>query len=325
MAIRRIDMHTHYFPRVLVDALRRREHAPRVWDEGGKTMIEYGPEVAYPLEPLLGDIDAKLAMMDEHGISHSVLSVNVPGVDWFAQRDAASLAREVNDELLSVIERDPERLSGLAALPMQAPDAAVEELQRATEAGLNGAQLYSNVAGNHLDDRALRGVFDAAAELDVALLLHPAYPLSAPTMGSPGIITGLGFLVDTSTSVLRLIFDGLYERQPDLKLVLPHVGSLLPYIVGRLDYQTAMFLRDGQEATLPGEYVRLLYVDTVCAWPPALRLALDYFGPERVMFGTDHPFWEAKPALDSVAELGLADDELQAIEQDTASALFGLG
>ena len=95
MGIRRIDMRTHYFPRVLVDALRQREHAPRVWDEGGKAMIEYSPEVAYPLEPLLGDVDAKLAMMDQHGISHSVLSVNVPGVDWFAERDAASLYKEL--------------------------------------------------------------------------------------------------------------------------------------------------------------------------------------------------------------------------------------
>jgi len=255
-----------------------------------------------------------------------VLSLNIPGLDGFDPADAVSLARDVNDELAGLAAAHPDRLAGLAALPMQAPEAAVAELERAMGLGLRGAIMYSNAGGRSLDEPEFRQVFDAAAELDAPFLLHPTYPLSAPSLNAHALVPVIGFLFDTTTATLRLILDGLFQRHPDFKLILGHVGSVIPYIVGRIDYESSRI--PGGLGSLdgpPSEDIRKLYVDTVSAWPPAIEMVIDYLGADRVLYATDHPFWDPVRTRDAMAAVELSDSDREAIETGNAARLLRLG
>jgi aminocarboxymuconate-semialdehyde decarboxylase len=322
----RIDVHTHYMAAALADALEARSEAPRILRQNGSRAIQYGAGNGHDLLPSMVDIDAQLRDMGGAGIDYALLSVNVPGVDWFPAADGVAVARDVNDELADLTRRHPDRLGAWALLPMQAPDEAATELERAVGAGLKGGVVFSNVAGRDLDSAGVEPVVEAAAQLDVPLMIHPTYPLSAPATDAYALIPTLGFLVDTSMAALRLIFGGLYERHPDFKLFLCHAASLLPQLAGRIDYEGTRFPGGtGKLEALPSERIAQLYTDTVCNWPPALRSTLELVGTSRVMFGSDYPFWEARATVDTVARSGLGAEDLAAIEHGNAERLFGLG
>jgi aminocarboxymuconate-semialdehyde decarboxylase len=320
-----IDMHSHYLPRALLSALGSRQAAPRIADRGGKPFVEYGPGSAVPLSPVFSEVDLILDRMEEAQVDHSVLSVTIPGVDWLDAQEAEEVADESNRETAAIVARYPKRFSGLATVPLQAPDRAVRVLKRAIDMGLRGAMIYSNVAGGHLDDPGLRRFFDVAAELDVPVMLHPTYPLCASTMTSYGLIEMAAFLFDTTTAALRLVFDGLYDRHPNFKFIVPHAGSLIPYFVGRIDhFGSARPGSTGHIHGAAGDHIRKFYVDTVCDWAPAVRFCVDFFGVDRVMFGSDHPFWPMLPARRTLAEVGLTEQERLKIEHENAVRLFRL-
>lgn len=320
-----IDVHTHYMAGALASALEERSELPRISRQDGKRVIEYGEGNGHDLLPSMVDIDVQLGEMEEAGIDFGVLSVNVPGVDWFRPRDGIAVARDVNDELTDLTLRHPERLAAMAMLPMQAPDAAAAELARAVSAGLKGGVMYSNVAGRDLDAVDLEPVLEIAARLDVPIMIHPTYPLSAAATDAYALIPTVGFLVDTSMAALRLILGGLYERHPGFKLYLCHAASLLPQLAGRIDYEGTRFPGGtGKLEALPSERIAQLYTDTVCVWPPALRSTLELVGAERMMFGSDYPFWEARASVEAVSKAGLAPETLAAIEAGNAIRLFGL-
>ena len=321
-----IDVHTHYLAASLVKALERRTELPRISDGPDGRQIEYGENNIHPVLPAMGDVGLRLREMDEQGIDVALLSINVPGVDWFPAADGPSVAREVNDELAELVARHPDRFMALATLPLQAPEAAAAELARAMAAGFRGAMIYSNAAGRHLDDPELRVVFDAAAELSAAILIHPTFPLTAATVDAYALIPTLGFMFDTTTAALRLVLDGLYERHPDFRLILAHAASLLPQLAGRIDYEAERHSNGrGALSVNPSEHLRLLYTDSVCVWPPALRSTLELVGPERVMFGSDYPFWDPQRTLDTIEAAGLSDADVSAIRSENARRLFGLG
>lgn len=318
----RIDTHTHYFPQALVDILEARSSVPMLVDGSPERFVRYGEGVQYPLQPVMTDLDGKLAEMDEIGIDVSVISVNIPGVDGLGD-EAPAAARAVNSELAAVTERHPGRLAWLAVLPLDAPEAAGDELRRAVAAGARGAMIYSNVAGREIDLDADRPLFDAAAELDVPLLMHPTFPLSAASTAAYDLVSILGFVFDTSTTALRLVLAGLYDRYPELKLVVAHVGGLLPYVVGRIDFQSAAW--PGGRGALevePSKHLRRLYVDSVCLWPPALRLAVEFLGADHVMHGSDLPYWPLDRSVQTVHGAGLSQSEVAQIESGTASSLM---
>ncbi|MDX6723151.1 MAG: aminocarboxymuconate-semialdehyde decarboxylase [Solirubrobacteraceae bacterium] len=321
-----IDIHSHYLPGELVEALAARRELPRISTRaGGARVIEYGEGNVHPVLPAMSDVELRLRDMDRQDIALAVVGVNVPGVDWFPVADGPAVARAVNDELAALVAAHPERIAAMATLPMQARDAAAAELQRAAAAGFRGAMIYSNVAGTPLDAPALRVVFEAAADVDLPLFIHPTFPLSAATVDAYALMPTLGFLFDTTTAVLRLVLGGLYERHPDLKLVLAHAGSLLPQLVGRIDYEAARMENGmGVLSAPPSEHLRRLWTDSVCAWAPALRSTLEFLGTERVMLGTDYPFWDPQVTSGTIDAAGLSPEVTERVRRGNAEALFGL-
>ena len=323
--VRRVDVHTHDMPAALVSALEARADSPRITGDGDRRFIEYGRASGHVLLGSMVDIEAQVAEMASASIDHAVLSVNVPGVDWFGADDGVAVAREVNDELIALTEAHPGGLSAVAVLPMQVPERAAAELARAVSGGLKGAIIYSNTAGRDLDQAESGAVVEAAAELGVPIMIHPTFPLSAAATDDYAMISTLGFLVDTSMAAVRLIFGGLYERHPDFKLYLCHAGSLLPQLAGRADYECTRFDgATGKLEALPSERFAQVHTDTVCAWPAALRSALELVGPERMMYGSDYPFWDAQATTDTVSAAGLTPSVRSAIESENAIRLFKL-
>jgi predicted TIM-barrel fold metal-dependent hydrolase len=323
-----VDVHTHYLPATLVDALEARDELPMITREGDRRLIHYGAGNVHPMLPAMGDVERRLADMDAQGIDVAVLSVNVPGADWFPASDGPAVARAINDELADLVARHPGRLAAMACLPMQAPEAAAAELERTDALGFHGGMVFSNTAGEALDvlDKAV--VFEAAAQLDTPLYVHPTYPLTAATVDAYALIPTVGFLFDTTTAALRLVLGGLYERHPDLKLVLAHVASLIPFVVGRVDYEAERHRDVGGWGALsapPSEHLRLLYTDVVSVWPPAVRITVEFLGAERVMYGSDYPFWDPVRSTAALAACRFDDAALRAIEHATADGVFGLG
>jgi predicted TIM-barrel fold metal-dependent hydrolase len=321
-----IDAHSHYMPRSLARALEARSVAPRIFHADGKTLIEYGERSVAPLLPVFLEPELILARMDEAAIDHAVLSVTMPGVDWLDPAEAEEVAEASNEETAAIVARNPDRFSGLATVPLQAPERATRVLQHGVALGLKGAMIYSNVAGGHLDEPSRRVFFDSAASLAVPLMLHPAYPLCAPSMRAGGMIEMTGFLFDTTTAALRLVFDGLYERHPDFKFIVPHAGSLIPYFVGRIDH-FGRVQKPGSTGVLSadaGEHIRKFFVDTVCDWAPALRLCCDFFGIDRILHGTDHPFWPMPLGPRLLDQLDLSQEDRAKIEHENAERVFGI-
>ena len=321
-----VDVHTHYLADALVTAMEARSDLPRISGTGDERVIEYGRGNAAALLPAMVDLERQEREMAEASVDLAVITVNLPGVDWFTPADGAAIARDVNDELADLVRAKQDRLAALAVIPLQAPEQAAAELERAVGGGLRGAMIYSNVAGDPLDPETIGAVLDVAAELDVPLMIHPTYPLSAPTMDAYALIPSLGFLVDTTTAALRLILGGAYEERPELKLVLCHAGSLLPQLAGRIDYEAE---RHGERGLggldgKPSERMRLLYTDVVCAWPPALRNTAELVGTDRMMFGSDYPFWEHSRSRDALERAGFEPGESSRIERENAQRLFGL-
>jgi predicted TIM-barrel fold metal-dependent hydrolase len=321
----RIDVHVHVLPQALAHVLEQRAEAPAIRSEHGERVVEWGGGIVYPLWREAIDLEAVIERMQKGGIDTSILTVITPSVEGLPAAEGIAVARGCNDELADATRRYPGTLEAVAALPWQAPDAAIAELERAASLGLRGAQVPSNIASEKIDAARFQPVFEAAAQLELPIMLHPAYPLSGPTVDAYALTTTLGFLFDTSTAALRLILGGLFVRHPGFKLYLVHVGSVLPYVLGRLDYEAARY--DGAMGALtvpPSEHVKLLYTDSVCVWPPALRLALEVFGEERVMFGTDEPFWQTDRAVAAVDALDLPEAARRRLWSGTAIELFGL-
>jgi aminocarboxymuconate-semialdehyde decarboxylase len=322
-----VDSHSHWSPPALLEVLEQRSDFPRLRRERCRTIIDFAPGQPHELADDMWNAGVKLRKMDRDGIDLAVISAvgATSVIDLVDKPDAPSAARQANEELADLVRDHSERFAGLAALPMHAGEKAVEELEHAVTIGLKGAMLHSNIAGRTLDEPEFRPIFETAARLGVPIQIHPTYPLSAEWLQTDMLITAVGFMFDSTTAALRLIFDGIYDELPDLKLQLCHAGSLLPYLIGRIDRQAQLFPSCGQRLTAPpGEHIRKLYADTVSGWPPALRLTLDVFGADHVMFGTDEPYWPGNHAFETIDALELSPAEIQQIETETASRFFRL-
>jgi len=316
-----VDVHAHHLPGALVAALRRREAPPRIRPGGELDLLDCGAGLAYPLFPPLVDLGWAAEQRLDLGIELQLLSGPPPGVAGLPRAEAAAVACACNDELAAA----GEGTRALAILPLEHPDDAAAELERAAAIGHVGAQLLSNAGGAPLEVETHRELFETAARLGLPLVIHPTLPIDRGAVSSHGLITTLGFVYDTSACAARLVLGGIFERWPDLKLLLPHAGATLTPLLARFDYELEL-MGVRELSTSPSEQLRLLYVDSICDSPAALRLALDEFGADRVLYGSDEPFWGAARGL-AVVDATLADDPAgrAAVRRGNAARLFDLG
>lgn len=322
-----VDCQSHVFPREYAELLLENTTQVRTSRQGGGYLVSYGDLQRYRLDLESYDVERKVRDMDEAGIGVSVLSVNIPGPELLTPELGVRGARICNDYLAELAARHPGRFVGLASLPLQDVGAALEELERADRRlGLRGVFLPSHAAGRPLDAPELEPLYALAERRALPLVLHPTVPTWAAAIREYSMIPMLGFMVDTSIAMLRLILSGMLERHPSLLVVHPHCGGVLPYLMPRVEEQTEVKGRGRENIRLPpGEYYRRVYLDLVSPSAQAMEYAWRFAGADRLLFGSDHPWVSIGTIGGHLARLDLPAADREKIMGRNACRLFRIG
>jgi 2,3-dihydroxybenzoate decarboxylase len=279
------------------------------------------------------DLDERrLAHMDAHGVDMQVLSFGSPGPQAFAAEVAIPMARDANERLFESTRKHPRRFAGFAALPTADPRAAADELERCVKRlGFKGAMIHGHQQGEFLDAKKYWVMWERAEALGVPIYLHPALP-------HPNVVKAYfdgyeelarapwGFAVDTSCHFLRLVFSGLFDAFPKLKIILGHLGEGLPFAMHRLnDHSWAAAQRRGLKRA-PIDYLREnMLVTTSGNWfEPAFVCTLLALGADNILFAIDWPYEANKAGMDFLRKLSISDADKAKIAHLNAERLLGV-
>lgn len=320
----KIDCQSHLFSPEMIALMTQRTSDPIVFVRDGVRYLKMGDWLR-KIPPLYLDVDAKLAVMDTSGIAMAALSINDPGPEWFDDA-GPDVARMANDFVAGIVQQHPTRFFGLCVLPLQNMPAALAELDRCVnKLAMRGVLLYSNLAGRFVDEPKLRPLFARAVELDVPVLLHPAKPLTIEYVKEYELTSTLGNMFENTIALTRLLMSGILDELPQLKLVCPHLGGTLPYIIGRLDHQVTVLKRGPRDLTrTPSEYLKQIWMDIVSPLPLAMKFGYDFLGPDRLLYASDHPWVEPHLISDCLQSLHLPAADERKIFCDNARRLFRL-
>jgi len=298
-----IDVHTHMYTPKYMDILKKRTEIPRVVTVGNEDRLvilpgedkEITTSTGRPIGQEYWNVDVKLQFMEKHRISTSVISLANPWLDFLTGDAAASVASELNDELQAMCEHSKGKLYGFATLPVRNPSASVAEIRRLKKLNcIKGVILGTPGAGDGLDHANMRDVLEAIADEGLMVFLHPHYGVGVEHYADTGhaLFLALGFPFETTVAVSRLIVSGTLDKIPNLKLLVAHAGAALPGLIGRLDscvaHDHAIANRLEKD---PSEYLKKMYFDAVSYSTPALQALITQVGRDRIMFGTDNPFF----------------------------------
>ncbi len=293
----KIDIFNHIFPNRFYEKMM--EVAPRYKDMGKRARNI----------PALFDLDLRFKMMDQFGAYCQIISIASPPIEAMAGPEITPmLAALANDGMAELVARHPDRFPAFAAaLPMNNPEKAAQELHRAVkDLGARAIQIYSNAAGKPLDGPEYAPIFEGMAAYDLPILLHPARGANFPDY--PGeekskyeIWWTFGWPYETSVAMARLVFSGLFDRLPNIKIVTHHMGAMIPYFEGRVGHGWDQLGKrssdENYEALLqslkkrPLDYFKMFYADTALFGAySATKCGLDFFGVDQVLFASDSPF-----------------------------------
>jgi 5-carboxyvanillate decarboxylase len=289
------------------------------------------------VERLLDLGPRRIRDMDATGIDKSILALTSPGAQPILDvREARSIAQRANDFLAEQVAARPDRYVGMTAVVPQDPEWSAREILRgANELRFKGVQINSHTQGEYLDHLKFDPIFRALAASGQPLYIHPATP--PDSMIGPMLEAGLdgaifGFGVDTGMHLLRLITSGIFDRYPDLQIMVGHAGEALPYWVYRLDYMHQASVRSGRYACMRPlrktilEYLRsnVLITTSGMAWAPAIRFAQQVVGEDRVMYAMDYPYQYVADEVRTHDLLDIPVDVKKKLMQQNAERWFKL-
>jgi len=264
----------------------------------------------------LADLGQKrLAHMDAAGVDIQVLSFGSPGPQGFAADVAIPMARDANDLLFEAVKAHPDRFAGFAALPTAAPEAAADELERAVnKLGFKGTMIHGHTQGSFLDDKKYWVIFERAEALGVPIYLHPtlAHPdaMHSYFKGYEELArAGWGFAIDTSCHFLRIVFAGVFDAYPKLKIILGHLGEGLPFAMHRLNDHTYQAAKRRGLKKEPIQYLKEnMLVTTSGNWyEPAFVCTLLALGADNILFAVDWPYEPNKTGMEFLKRLSISD------------------
>lgn len=323
----KIDCQTHVMPDAYIDIFAQNPQSPRMEREGKDQvviLVNDRPTIRSNMESY--NIQRKLKVMDDAGIDISVLSPNIPGPCMLAPELALKGAQTINNFIGDVMRKHPGRFAGIATLPWQNVDEAIKEMDRTQdELGLCAVMLFSNIGGRAVDETDFEPIYAHAESRDLPIVIHPTFPSWGGAIKDYMMIPIIGFQMDSSLALLRLILGGILERHPRLQILMPHAGGVLPYMIGRIDYMTEVMGRKPDYLSqAPSDYLKRVYLDTCLPSAQALQYALDFIGPEHMVLGTDHPWVEPELFVNLIEGMNISDQDKSLIFSGNASQLFGM-
>src|SRR6266571_1600281 len=329
-----IDIHAHLVPKSLWQAAEAKRDWYRFRHEPGEglgTFMGGGKRTAFTSPKVRFTPEERLKDMDAQGVDVQVISIHTPffGYD-LDPAQGRQLARDVNDEIATMARQWPNRFAGLATLPVQDVGAAVEELERAVHVlGLKGAELDTVMQGHNWDEPQFLPLFKAAEAMGAVLFFHPQPQdnLLLQRTDRYGLANSIGVIVEDTLVVATLIFGGILDACPDLKVCIAHGGGPACFGMGRLD-RGWQVRSEARRHILkpPSTYQRRLYYDCITDSEAALRFLLDQVGADRVVLGSDWPFvrWEPSPVVWVQGLQSLTQAEKDKILWQNLEQLLGL-
>lgn len=297
-----IDAYSHVFPMPLIEALSK---------------VKPSAELAAlrAQSPHNFEVEPRIAYMDEHGFDVDVLILARPPV-WLGMKpeDVHALTRVANDSIAEFAARRPDRFVGVGVLPL-VDDVMMRELERVHgDLGLKGVLIFSNIEGKPLDDDSMWPLYQRAAELDFPIWIHPQHAPTHAWIRDDLMDRVLQWPFDTSLAMARLVYGGVFERYPNIKFVTHHMGGMIPYFAGRIAAFAESTAEEYAKLGLgrsrpklsgePLDHFRRFYNDCISnGSPQATRVAIEFFGVDHILFGTDFPFGPANGERWPVDEL----------------------
>lgn len=327
--MRKIDAFAHILPRKYRDRLER--HLERAISS---RQLRYYRDGVFDFDPSLTDLNARWRRLEPFGDYTQVLVLAVPPIEETGPPSvAAEFARLANDEMAALVQRHPDRFVGFAAaLPLNDTEAALAEINRAVnELHALGAQVYTNMQGTPLDDPRFEPIFDTLEGLGRTVWLHPTRNATWPdypteTESDYGLWWSIGWPYETAAALSRLVYSGVMERHPNLKLIAHHGAGMVPHFSARLAMGPGFRQVKDLLPRPPLDYFRRFYADTALFGAPhAVRCVLDFFGPDHVVFGTDMPLGPPGAIEATIADIeavGLSDKDRSTVYAGTAERLF---
>lgn len=290
-----IDVHTHVLSREYVDLLNA--HGGPAYevkvDKSGSPAVHRNGAPFMTLTSGMFDVEERIKAMDAAGVDIAILSLTCPNVFWGSRQASGKAARAMNDHVAQLGRAYPGRIYGLASLPWQYPDDALAELERACDGlGHVGVMVLANIADTALTDPQFTPMWEAIDRRGLPVLVHPTTPPGVDDMDMVryNLVASIGFMIDTSLALARMIYDGFFDRYPHVKVIAGHAGATLPFIAGRLDRCHEMMPACRERiAERPSTYLRRIYYDSVCYTQDALELCLKVGGPDQLLYGSDYP------------------------------------
>jgi len=332
-----IDIHHHYVPSEIVGEAKRHGKMLGIEvseDNDGTFRFSFNGGPRYPLIEGLTDVEPRLAMMEQGKISLAALDPSTQLLGYHLKGEpAASWCRIYNECVKDFLNKYPGRFTAMAAVPIQEPERAAKVLEHAvTQLDFRGAYIATNVNHRYYDSADFDPFWAKAQELDVLVFMHPDNPAGTELMGAYGLRLVCGNPADTTLSLGTLIYSGVFDRFPNLKLCTCHGGGFFPYHISRFDRE---FLTGKQAtrragrpdapkcASVPSAYLKNLYFDTLVYDVETLDFLRRKVGAEHLMLGTDFPYvlgdWHG---VDKINALHCPHTEKQAILEDNARKLL---
>jgi aminocarboxymuconate-semialdehyde decarboxylase len=326
--MRIVDSHFHWWPRSVFTELQKRTDYPKaepngkggykVWTAAGVNRTGAWAEWF--------DLDALMAHENAQGFETDVVCSTGPISAVFSECEpklGLALSQIWNDEMAAVQRKHPGYLWASGVVPLTDAKLAIEETERCMKLGLVGVNIPGSIGKTgRIDKPELEPFYDRIEQLGTTLFMHPTdAAFSDICDGYDGALyNSLGRVIDVSVSSYRLVLSGIMERHPDLKVFVSHTGGALPYQAGRMD-------KNSKAAKLPKDpsvYLRRFYTDTVNPHALGVKLALDFYGVDHVMYGDDYPCWNPEGALKVLRECGLSEADQEKVMNSNARRILGL-
>ena len=326
-----IDIHHHYVPTLVIEETRKHGKAfgVEVTEEKDSWALSFAGSKPHRLQPPIFDVEKHLEVMDEGQVRLATLEANTNSLGYRLPGEHGEAWCNLHNECtIELVKAKPDRFAGMAIVPMQDAARAARVLQRAiVDLGCRGAFIGTNVNGQYYGTESFDPFWAKAQELDVLIVMHPEHIAGAERMTEFGLNAVCGNPADSTLSLGYMLYSGLFDRFPKLKLCALHGGGFLPFHLGRFnkEYETGRKTRPAPAKNPPGSYLPNLYFDTLVYDVDTLEYLKSKVGADRLMLGTDYPYtlgdWMA---VEKVQALNCLETEKAAILEGNAKRLLKL-